>query len=238
MVSTTGLWADQSRPSGITLASQDWLHRTERIGEHVVFHMLGAIHATTGWTMTGPHTLSKWQSVGWRVMVRWGLRSRQIILLGWHPRPRVWRRRVRVRPRADRVIVRRSWSTVRSGRRRIFRRSRVQPWIFEIGAPLVLRGNRAFGRHERLVVSSSSSSSCGVSSVVAAVGSAATKHGASSNIGVNGGQSSTEFLRANGRLGVPRLPMGKPRGESILLVVDTIVNLPLEGKKPLEFHGV
>lgn len=188
--------------------------------------------------MTGPHTLSKWQSVGRRVMVRRGLRSRQISLLGWHPRPRVWRGRVRVRPRADRVIVRRSWSTVRSGRRRIFRRSRVQPRVFEIRTPLVLRGNRALGRHERLVVSSSSSSSGGVSRVAAAVGSAATKHGASSNISVNGGQSSTEFLGANGRLGAPCLPMGKPRGKSILLVVDTIVDLPLEGKKPFKFHGV
>lgn len=56
------------------------------------------------------------------------------------------------RPRAGSVVVRSSWTTVRSRRGRVLRSSRVKPGVFKGRATLVLRRDRTLGRHEWLVV--------------------------------------------------------------------------------------
>lgn len=82
-------------------------------------------------------------------------------------------------------------------------------------AALVLRRDRTFGGHERF------------------------GHGLlSDHVSVQRGQSLARLLGPNVGLSAPVVPVSAPRGESVLLVIDAIVDLPLEGEKPLEFQLV
>lgn len=70
------------------------------------------------------------------------------------------------------------------------------------------------------------------------------KHGrvhsvASLDIGsVDWGQLHARLVRPGVCLGTPGLPMGLPSHKPVLLVVDTFVKLPVERKKPIQFHRV
>lgn len=84
-----------------------------------------------------------------------------------------------------------------------------------MSAPLILRGNRPFGGKK------------GFGDAIAA-----------GDAGINWGKGMTGFLRSDRRPVPPLVPMGEPRRESILLVIDSIVDLPIKGEEPFEFHGV
>lgn len=61
----------------------------------------------------------------------------------------------------------------------------------------------------------------------------------SRRVGVDGGQGTTRrLLRSSDCICAPGLPVATPRRESILLIVDTVVDLPVEGEEPLKFHFV
>lgn len=118
---------------------------------------------------------------------------------------------------------------------RVLRSSRVKPRVFKGRASLVLRRNRTLGRHEWLVVLAT------VAAVATAAVVAAEHGGDPVHIGVNGRQGRPgRFLSAHGGggLGTPHLPVGKPGRKTVMLVVNSIMNLPFEREEPVEFHGV
>lgn len=41
-----------------------------------------------------------------------------------------------------------------------------------------------------------------------------------------------------GGLGTPQLPVGKPGRKAVMLVVNSVMDLPLKGEEPVELHGV
>lgn len=61
----------------------------------------------------------------------------------------------------------------------------------------------------------------------------------SRSVGVEGGQGATRRLPSSSDcLCAPGLPVATPRRESILFIVDAVVDLPLECEEPLKFHFV
>lgn len=172
--------------------------------------------------MPSPDTLSKRQAVRRSVVVGRGLRAR--CRRSNVPRGRSdpgslrirWRR-VREAPGSDRIVVGGIGTAVRGRWRGVLGGSRVEPGALHVRAALVLRRDRSLGGHERL----------GNGLVV------------SDNGGVNGRQGLTRrLLGPDVGLCTPVVPVSAPRGKSVLLIIDALVDLPVKGKEPLELHLV
>lgn len=107
-------------------------------------------------------------------------------------------------------------STVGSRRRRIFRDIRTDPTGIVLRALLVLRGDRPFGGHERLVLH-------GVCAMQACLD-----------------RSQLLQLLDFGELGLlfVRMPVFDPHEETLLVLVHHSVDFPVEVCEPLQFHRV
>lgn len=140
---------------------------------------------------------------------------RHVLLRRRNPISRVWRRRVGIRPGSDSVVIGGVRAAMGSRRRRVLRRGGVEPGILIMRASLILRRNRSLGRQERL-----------------------GHHVAPRDISINGGKVVKRLLGSSNSLCTPRLPVGEPRCEAVLLVMDALMELPLKSEEPLQFHGV
>jgi hypothetical protein len=170
--------------------------------------------------MASPETLGEGQTVRRSVVVGRGLGSGcwvSHVLWGCVPSPRVWRggRRVGVAPRTNRIVVG-GVGTAGEGRGgRVFGRGWVQPGVLDLRAALVLWRDGAFGRHEGL-------------------GDALVADG----VGFKRRQRLARLLNLDRSLGTPSIPMRTPRSETILLVVDAVVDFPVKREQPFQFHVV
>lgn len=130
------------------------------------------------------------------------------------PRARIWRRWIS--PRSNGIIVWGGWTTMGSGRGRVLRSGRVEPGVLKVRRSLILWRDRTFWGHEGLGDDIGSRS-----------------------VGIDRGQGTARgLINWSSRLGTVRLPVATPRSKTILVIIDSVVDLPVEGKEPFQLQRV
>src|SRR5271155_5050786 len=158
--------------------------------------------------------------VGWRVVIRWRLRPLGRIGRCSALRPcltGIWRWCLSEGPRSICIVVWSRRSAVGGRWRRVFRDERSNPLRVVLRGSLVLRRNRSFWRHKRLLLL--------VRLSVA-------------NVGIDGCELLNLFRLGNLCLFLICVPVFDPHEETLILVIHWPMNGPVETFEPLQFHGV